>query len=341
MLNNIKKLFCNKKAEEKTKKEPSVYSEFEDNLFMNRALGSLYGLYIGDALGAPLEFQHLKGNEGLSNYGTGGVHDVKRGEWTDDTSMTLALIDSINTNGFDLRDQADKYTEWFKKGKYSSRDYCFDIGVTVTMSLNEYKNTQNPESGQREYNTSGNGSLMRLAPVPLFYYKDGLDQMVNYSVLSSKTTHQSDLVINSIKYFTIIFDKILSGEKDKDKIITVSNDELEKYGINDHTFLSLMKDNKFLETSYRDLETDGFVVYSLIVAIWSFYHTDNFKDALLKAVNLGGDSDTNGAITGQLVGAYYGFNNIPKDLLDGLYKKEILDEYTIPFLQKLKEKINK
>lgn len=309
--------------------------------FLNQAKGSLYGLYIGDALGAPLEFVSMTEEDGkIDNYVQGGVHKVAKGQFTDDTSMALALMDSLTNNGFDLKDQMDKYLEWQSQGKYSSKGYCFDIGITTIKAIEKYKITKNPVSGGSEHYHSGNGSLMRLAPVPLFYYHEGIKSMIEHSIESSTTTHQSEIVLDNIKYFTIIFNKILNGERDKNKLIRLTDEELKEYKIKNETIIKELHEFDYENVKTNKLNTGGFCIYSTIVALHCLSTTKNFKDAVLKAVNLGGDADTNGAITGQLAGAYYGFNKIPKNLVQGLNPKSMIDQYTEPFMDILEEKEN-
>lgn len=339
MINYINKL---KKMLKKPQIEISPKENKKNKLseFQNKAKGSLYGLYIGDALGAPLEFVSVDHDEDpvLKEYGSGGVHRISKGEWTDDTSMALALMHSLTNNGFDLKDQIEKYINWQQHGYYSSRTYCFDIGITTISSLNKYKRTGDPYAGSEVYNTAGNGSLMRLAPVPLYYYNEGLERMIDYSVESSKTTHQNKMVLDCIKYFVIIFERIMNNEKNKDSIIKLTKEDINKYNIESEEFIDFFINDNILEKKYKELNPEGFVIYSLIVSIWCFYHTNSFSEAIIKAVNLGGDSDTNGAITGQLAGAFYGYNSIPNKFKKGLYRKDVLEKYTNPFLDTLKEK---
>ena len=136
----------------------------------NRHRGTLIGLAIGDALGAAVEFQSPGSFKPVTGYRDGGPHGLDAGEWTDDTSMALALADSIATAGWDLNDQADRYVQWWKTGKYSVNGRCFDIGITTRSALSNFTANKNAlTSGDRSDRASGNGSIMRLAPVPIRY----------------------------------------------------------------------------------------------------------------------------------------------------------------------------
>src|SRR5579862_6488188 len=136
----------------------------------NRSRGALIGLAVGDALGAAVEFQRPGSFAPVTGYRSGGPHGLDAGEWTDDTSMALALADSIAKAGWDLNDQADRYVQWWKTGKYSVNGRCFDIGITTRSALGNYVADKDAlASGDRSERASGNGSIMRLAPVPIRY----------------------------------------------------------------------------------------------------------------------------------------------------------------------------
>ena len=136
----------------------------------NRRRGALIGLAVGDALGAAVEFKSPGSFAPVTGYRSGGPHRLEAGEWTDDTSMALALADSIATAGWDLNDQANRYVQWWKTGKYSVNGRCFDIGITTRSALGNYVADKDAlASGDRSDRASGNGSIMRLAPVPIRY----------------------------------------------------------------------------------------------------------------------------------------------------------------------------
>jgi ADP-ribosyl-[dinitrogen reductase] hydrolase len=136
----------------------------------DRRRGAFLGLAVGDALGAAVEFKAPGSFPPVTTYRNGGPHGLKAGEWTDDTSMALALADSIAAVGWDLNDQANRYLEWWSKGKYSVNGRCFDIGIATRSALSEFMDKKNAHtSGDRSERSSGNGSIMRLAPVPIRY----------------------------------------------------------------------------------------------------------------------------------------------------------------------------
>ena len=292
----------------------------------DRFNGSLFGLFIGDALGAPLEFQSSGQFEEITDYSYGGVHNCLIGQWTDDSSMALCLMDSLQEKGFDLKDQFNKYILWMRNGEYSSIGRCFDIGSTISQALTRHLPPEVVYRGIEENAASGNGSIMRLAPVPIFFFKEGFDSVLFHSVESSRVTHQSKICLDSVGYFSSILYSIFNGEKDKEKII--KND----------LYIPIDEDVIFIKNAdYNsivkyDLNPSGYVVDSIYCALYCFNKTKDFKSAVLMAANLGGDSDTIAAITGQIAGAYYGYSSIPTHLVDRLMKIDYLKNLTDKFL---------
>lgn len=303
---------------------------------LNKAKGSIFGLFSGDTLGGPLEFQNIDGIDPIKKYISGGVHSLKEGQFTDDSSMAIALMHSLTEKGFDQKDQMDKYLSWMMKGEYSSKGFCFDIGIATQRALNNYKITGNVISGLKENHSSGNGSLMRLAPILVYFYNNGVKDMIHYARESSVVTHGSDIVLDSLTYFSVVFEKIMSGEKNKDIILEI--DPVKFNIVNDIVLEDLLSIDIKTYDRY-DLKPTGYIVDTMICALWCFYHTNSFEEAIIKAVNLGGisspDSDTVGAITGQLAGAYYGFDSIPEHFVKGLVCQDMINGYTNAFLESL------
>ncbi|BAP77780.1 ADP-ribosylation/crystallin J1 [Pseudomonas sp. MT-1] len=244
----------------------------------------------------------------------GGKFRLHKGEWTDDTAMALCLAESlIECGGFDPRDQMQRYWRWADEGYNSCREHAFGIGKTVATAMAQFRKTGNPYSGSTAPSTSGNGSLMRLAPIPMYYF-DSPKEAVDFAALSSKTTHASADCIASCQYLTLVLLQALAGEQDKAKLFPDRLDiEMP------HTMQRIME-QEFRNASAADVVGSGYVVESLEAALWSFWHTETFEAAILAATNLGDDADTTAAICGQLAGAYYGSNQIPEDWVNSLYR---------------------
>lgn len=268
--------------------------------------GCLIGLAVGDAVGTTLEFKPRGTFEPIDDMVGGGPFNLKPGEWTDDTSMALCLAQSlIRKKEFDPIDQMNRYTNWYHLGYMSSNGRCFDIGNTVSSALHEYERTKLPFSGPRGELSAGNGSLMRLAPIPIFYRND-LKDAIYYAGESSRTTHGAAECIDSCKAFTAMILNTFSGEN-KNNIVTNSNFQPATYKVKD------ICNGEFFDKSYEQITGSGYVIESLESALWCFYHSESFADAILLAANIGNDADTTAAICGQIAGAYYGLSGIPEN----------------------------
>ena len=167
----------------------------------DKVKGALIGLACGDAVGTTLEFERRGSFEPISDMVGGGPFELEPGQWTDDMSMALCLGHSLEYQKcFDPIDQMNRYCNWYQYGYMSSTGECFDIGVTVSSALRKYLDTKNPFSGSIEERSSGNGSIMRLAPIPIFYRQD-IEECIRYAGESSRTTHGSAECIDSCKFF--------------------------------------------------------------------------------------------------------------------------------------------
>ena len=181
----------------------------------NRKTGALIGLAIGDAVGATLEFQYRDMHPPVEDMVGGGVHDLKPGQWTDDTSMALCLGYSLQEKGFDVEDQLDRYLKWYEKGYCSSKNHCFDIGITTKFALINYKRTHDTIA---EYSThsAGNGALMRLAPIPIYYNcpeydLESIKDLLDKTRLSSMSTHHNEISEDACAYFSLLLNRTFNG----------------------------------------------------------------------------------------------------------------------------------
>ena len=285
----------------------------------DRFRGSLLGLAIGDALGVPLEFQQRPDTPLIEGIQGGGPFGLKSGEWTDDTSMALCLAHSLlRKRHFDAKDQMDLYVKWWTSGYLSSNGVCFDIGNTVRGALERYRNSGDPMAGSIDPKSAGNGSLMRLAPAVLFFASDESDA-INYAGESSKTTHGATEAIDACRLMAAIMLGAIYGES-KEVILAPDYTPIRQYW-DFHPLCDSIRSisrGVYKDKARDDIRSSGYVLDSLEAALWAFHKTDNFRDGALLAVNLGGDSDTIGAIYGQLAGAYYGETMIPIEWIRGL-----------------------
>ena len=284
--------------------------------------GCLLGLAVGDALGCTLEFKKPNTFEPLTTIVGGGYHKLEAGQWTDDTSMALCLAKSlIDCKGFDAKDQMQKYCKWDEEGYMSSTGECFDIGNTTLKALNKFRATGEPYSGNTDEKSAGNGSIMRLAPIPM-YYSNNPEDALKYAALSSKTTHANEMCVDACRYMAGIIVGLLNGES-KETVLSSMYSPINNY-FNKEPLCEPIKEvanGSFKDKQPPDIKGTGFVVQSLEAALWAFYETNNFQDGALKAVNLGDDADTTGAVYGQMAGALY---DIPKEWIDIIYMKKKL-----------------
>lgn len=287
-------------------------------MMMERFEGSLLGLACGDALGATVEFVPRGRFQPLTDMVGGGKFRLKKGEWTDDTSMALCLAESLlECGGFDALDQMKRYWRWANEGYYSCRPHPIGMGKTVAAALIRFHGTGEPFSGSAAAEASGNGSLMRLAPIPMFYAAD-CAQAVHYAALSSQTTHSSADCLACCQYFAVVLQRALTGQHDKAALFPEAVD----FAMADAAARILQQRFRYLDES--QVVGSGYVVESLEAALWAFWHTESFADAVLAAANLGDDADTTAAICGQLAGAYYGVAAIPADWLEHLYRADTI-----------------
>jgi ADP-ribosylglycohydrolase len=301
------------------------------NAVVDRARGALIGLAVGDALGAAVEFSRPGSFLPVTGYRNGGPHGLEAGEWTDDTSMALALADSIASVGWNLNDQAERYVEWWKAGKYSVNGFCFDIGITTRSALATYAASKDAStSGIPSEEASGNGSIMRLAPVSIRYahlYPEQIGQLSALAGESSLPTHASGQCVSGCQYLaTVLAALIHGGERES----VLSPDWSPVQQLNEtrplHPLIYEVAMGSFRDKQPPAIEGSGWVVKSLEASLWAFHNADSFEEAVLKAVNLGDDADTTGAVCGQLAGACWGEAGIPERLRSGLARMDMLEK---------------
>jgi ADP-ribosyl-[dinitrogen reductase] hydrolase len=295
----------------------------------DRYRGALLGLAVGDALGTTLEFKTPGTFKPITDLVGGGPFGLKPGQWTDDTSMALCLAESlVDKRGFDPKDQMDRYCRWWKEGYLSSTGACFDIGITVKTALAHYLGRGEPFAGSTDPFTAGNGSLMRLAPVPLAFCGNVELAILNAGE-SSRTTHAAPTTIDACRYFAGLLLGALEGRSKEELLSSFFYPATDEQYWKRHPLspeIAEIANGSFRQKQPPAIIGSGFVVRSLEAALWAFYRSDSFRDGALRAVNLGNDADTTGAIYGQLAGAFYGANAIPEDWIERLAMREFIGE---------------
>ena len=295
---------------------------------ISRYRGALLGLAAGDAVGTTLEFQPPGTFTPITDMVGGGPFALEPGQWTDDTSMALCLAESLVERGmFDPVDQLERYVRWWRQGHLSSNGRCFDIGNTVREALWRFLETGAPDSGVTREQSAGNGSIMRLAPVPLRYAHDPA-QAIQYAAASSRTTHAMPTAVDGCRYLAALLLGALQG---------VSKEEL----LAPHyspvpggweaaplaPAIAAVAAGSFKSRNPPDIRGTGYVVHSLEAALWAFYRSDSFRQGCLSAANLGDDADTTAAVYGQLAGAFYGEDGIPPEWRARLAYRDRIADY--------------
>ena len=276
----------------------------------DRAIGALVGLAVGDAVGTTLEFKARDSYPPLTDMVGGGPFALSAGQWTDDTSMALALADSLNArDGLNERDVMTRFLSWYEDGAYSSTGRCFDIGVTTRQALGWFKNTGDPVAGSTDPMSAGNGSLMRLAPVAIRYWQNR-EALCDAAARQSRTTHAAPEAVDACIAFAERLADAIAGKPRIEVLGPRAADLAPK--------IAEIEAGSWRGKHRDDVRSSGYVVHSLEAALWCVGRTASFKDAVLLAANLGDDADTVAAITGQLAGALYGWSAVPRDWLGRL-----------------------
>jgi ADP-ribosyl-[dinitrogen reductase] hydrolase len=291
----------------------------------DRYVGCLLGLACGDAVGTAVEFEPRGTFTPVTDMTGGGPFKLQRGQWTDDTSMALCLAHSlVQRKGFDAVDQMERYCKWENDGYMSSTGKCFDIGNTVRKALRTYRQAQDPFSGSTDPDTAGNGAIMRLAPVPMFYALS-LAKTLRYSGESSRTTHAASEAIECARLFGAQLRMALLGAG-KDEVLFspgfTPNEPL----------VAAIANGSYTTKAERQVQGTGYVVASLEAALWCFNAATSYEETVLMAANLGDDADTTAAIAGQLAGAFYGVAAIPAHWREALWMRAEIEALALQLL---------
>lgn len=307
---------------------------------MNRKMwiDGVMGLIVGDALGVPVEFKsrHELTENPVENMRAYGTFHQPAGTWSDDSSMVLATIDSLK-DGYNPEDIMKKFVRWIRWAAYTPFGKVFDSGISTRDAVFKYVNKKRIGGCDGEHD-NGNGSLMRILPVCLFAYdqqkKNGMsDEDAIYMIheVSALThAHIRSLIACGLYFFMVR--AILDGEDNLTVRLQNGLDDGFAFYAEDMADQKELKYydrirnlNDFAAADVDDIKSTGYVVASLEAALWCLVNTDNYKECMLKAVNLGSDTDTVAAIAGGLAGLFYGHNGIPQDWLDVIQKKEWIE----------------
>ena len=271
------------------------------NMNKDRVKGMLWGLIVGDAFGSPIQFSGKDSHPWITEMMACPVFHLPPGHWTDDGSMAMCVMDSyVRKGGYDLKDIGNTFVRWYRDGYLSSMDgQSFDVGGATAMAMHEIA-IGNLVNGSED--SQGNGSIMRFAPSYL------IARALNRSEIMhevSDLTHDSARVREVVDRFAAVLDEHLDNKR------TTARSEY---------------------TTREEVNNSGWAVSTLEAALWAFNTTEDFEDGMIAAVNLGGDSDSIGAVYGQLAGAYYGFGAIPDRWIKAVKDYKTVDELIEKFL---------
>ena len=333
-------LKTNKSAEEKRE----LLKKYNLSNEEKKGIGSMLGMAIGDAMGARYEFKKVRyGEIDLLNMGVPGISNFKMepGQWTDDTSMGLCLADSLLMNKGELKphDLMRRFLCWWYGGynnafrNNSTPRHSVGLGGNISQSFSRYKEYQEEETKAGDKNTSGNGSIMRNAAIPICFHYD-INKACEKARKQSLVTHQGVEAKECCSLLTHIIVKIFKGEKLKDIL-----DNLGKTFITDVPSVKYLANSKqegsdvdrnwnwkfkgqYKYSPKRVKEKPGYVgsyaMDNMAMSLNILYNTDNFRDALIKIVNIRGDSDSVASVVGQIAGAYYDIETIPGDWIEAI-----------------------
>lgn len=303
---------------------------------------AILGCAIGDAMGVPVEFKSrpsLK-QDPVTGYRGYGSHNVPAGTWSDDTSMTLASLDSL-ARGLDYDDMMRRFCDWYDNAAYTATDMVFDIGIATRQALMEYQRGVPALQcgGKGEYN-NGNGSLMRISPAAVYCkYKmplASLDERMDVIHKTSMLTHAHPRSMMGCGIYSIIMMELLES-RSKDAIYS-GIEKTEAYYRSQPDFSDELPYYQRVfdlhRTTYteEDINSSGYVVSTLEAALWCTLTTENYSECILKAVNLGSDTDTVAAVAGAMAGELYGMEGIPSEWYDGLLRKEMIETLCDAFI---------
>lgn len=329
----------NKQLDELIKKRDLLIAEREakkifdnENRDSNIRAGVL-GFAIGDALGVPVEFknrENLKANP-VVHMNEFGSHKVPVGTWSDDTSLLLATMDSItNSQVIDYRDIMSRFLNWMNNAEYTATGKVFDIGITTSNSLKNYAFGVDPlKCGGNNINENGNGSLMRILPLAYYLYYVKYLEEVEVDIINnvSSLTHAHEISKMGCKIYVDYVKKLLET---KDKFMAyeyIKNYDYSKfYSKETIKCYERILNGNLSELSENEINSSGYVVSTLEACLWCTLKGNDYKSAVLTAVNLGNDTDTVGALTGGLNGILYGEASIPKEWLEVLQKKSYIED---------------
>lgn len=300
---------------------------------INEIRSALFGLSVGDALGVPVEFktrEYLQQNlvKEMMGYGT---WNQPPGTWSDDSSLSFCLAESL-TKGYNLDDIAANFVKWKQDAFWSAHNEVFDIGNSTYAAISKLSKGITPLlAGGMNEGDNGNGSLMRILPLLFYIHNLTIKKRYERVLEVSSLTHAHFRSVLAC-FIYLEFAREILKEKNKEEIYTKvvlninSFLKQQQFSSNEVHYFNRILSKKIYEQAEENIHSSGYVLHTLEASLWCFFNSVNFEDAVLKAVNLGSDTDTTACVTGGLAGIYYGFESIPKNWINVLARKNEIDD---------------
>ena len=298
---------------------------------LSKIKGVMLGHAVGDALGVPVEFSNRSSLEAkpVTDMRGFGTYNVPAGCWSDDTSMSLCALESLSKGKIDYDDIMTNFCKWYYDGEFTATDEVFDIGSTCAMAIDNYRyfGTAATKCGLSHVTSNGNGSLMRIHPfIKYAYYNNIKDDKLLYMIeMASRLTHAHDISIDGCIIYAYILTELLRHPSKK-SVYKGLNQAAEVVSYDSKRYYNRLIELDIATLDKTEIKSGGYVVHTLEAAIWCLLTTKTYEDCVLKAVNLGDDTDTVAAIAGGLAGALYGINSIPQQWINTLKKKDYIED---------------
>ncbi|HEX3015202.1 MAG TPA: ADP-ribosylglycohydrolase family protein [Desulfobacteria bacterium] len=290
-------------------------------------VGGIFGVVIGDALGLPVQFEardKLSGHP-ITDMRGGGVFGLPAGAWSDDSSLTLCLVESLCEVGYNPEDIAARFIRWYRQGYWTPFGESFDIGRTTANAIDLLIDGADPlEAGLTDEHSNGNGSLMRILPAIIYFAGASDEELLEKVCEISRITHGHPRAQLGCCLYALVIKELLSGKSPSE---AYQGMQFKAAGIfagtplaEELSYYERVISGALPRLPEREIKSSGYVVHTLEAALWSFLTNHSFRETLIAAVNLGEDTDTVGAVSGGLAGVYYGINSIPANWLNALIR---------------------
>jgi ADP-ribosyl-[dinitrogen reductase] hydrolase len=317
---------------------------FKESDLLDNIKSVLFGVAVGDALGVPVEFksrEYLKINP-ISDMIGYGTYNLPPGTFSDDSSLTFCLAEGLSSE-FDLKNIANLFAQWRYNGFWTPYGEVFDIGNTTSKAIANFNRGIGINAiGLTDEFSNGNGSLMRISPLLFYIYDKEINERFELTNQISSLTHAHIISVIACFYYLEFARLILLGKEKFEAYNTLSEEIInflrnQNFQDKEINVFSRLLNGNIHELFEEEIKSSGYVIHTLEASIWCIMNTNDYSEAVIKAVNLGSDTDTTAAVTGGLAGLIYGFNSIPKKWIDLLAKSEEIEDLSKRFNNRIKE----